>query len=150
MLATVSVISIGVIACLYAQRPPFGFIPTSEDLIHWGYKPRDGNRAFCSFYSFSEDFNSICLRADAELLSLGYKEVRLSMDNPDETRRYDTGRSDTGRERVVVLRKNLIPVSGRVDSSYSVRVGWVTIEIDDYRPYRTLLQRLVNKLKNAI
>ena len=72
------------------------------------------------------------------------------MDNPDETRRYDTGRSDTGRERVVVLRKNLIPVSGRVDSSYSVRVGWVTIEIADYRPYRTLLQRLVNKLKNAI
>ncbi len=78
-----------------------------------------------------------------------YKEVRLSMDNPDETRRYDR-MSDTGRERVVVLRKNLIPESGRIDGSYSVRVGWVTIEIEYYRPYRTSLQRLVNKLKNAI
>ena len=150
IIPTVSVITIGVIACLYPQRTPFGFIPTSEDLIHWGYKPRDGNRAFCSFYSFSGDFNSICLRADAELLSLGYKEVRLSMDNPDETRRYDTGRSDTGKERVVVLRKNLIPVSGRADDRYIESVGWVTIEIDDYRPYRTFLQRLVNKLKNPI
>jgi len=149
ILATVSVISIGVIACLYAQRPPFGFIPTSEDLIHWGYKPRDGNRAFCSFYSFPDDFNSICLRADAELLSLGYKEVRISMDNPDETRRYKTV-SDIDKARWVVLRKNLIPVSGRVDSSFSECVGWVTIEIEDYWPYRTFLQRLVNKLKNAI
>jgi hypothetical protein len=148
MLATVGVISIGVIACLYAQRPPFGFIPTSEDLIHWKYEPR-GGPAFRSFYSFSEDFNSICLRADAKLLLLGYKEVRLSMDNPDETRRYERV-SDTGQARLVILRKNLIPVSGRVDGSYSERVGWVTIEIDDYRPYKTLLQRLVDKLKNAI
>ena len=79
-----------------------------------------------------------------------YKEVRISMDNPNETRRYKAV-SDTDKARWVVLRKNLIPeTKWRAGNRYSERVGWVTIEIEYHRPFKTLLQRMVDKIKDAI
>jgi hypothetical protein len=150
LMATASVITIGVIAFLFAQRPPFSFIPTSKHLSNWQFKPKEpGKPASCSFYSFPADFNSICSSADAKLLSLGYKEVRFPWETPDEIRRYEK-ESDTGRARLVVIRNNRISEKGRIDNLYSDRVGWVVVEIDDYKAFKSLPQRLVDKLKDSI
>ena len=78
VLAATGVISLGVIAWLIIQRPlmqppPFSFIPTSDDLIHWQFDLEKeemlGVPGSCRIYSFPADFNSICLQADAELVA---------------------------------------------------------------------------------
>lgn len=120
LLAAAGVTTIGVIARFVIQRPiiqppPFGFIPTSDDLIHWQFELKEeempGMPGSCRIFSFPADFNSICLRADDELSSQDYKgPVRLSSTRTGEMRLYTcTERvSDTGRARSVRIVNNRI------------------------------------------
>lgn len=108
-MATVSLITIGVIAWLVIHRPlvqppPFSFIPTSDDLIHLQLELKDeipDMPGLFRIYSFPADFNSICLRADTELLSLDYK--KLWSKKTDEIGWYKRV-SDTGSSSVRLVR----------------------------------------------
>jgi hypothetical protein len=164
LLAATGVITIGVIAWLVIQRPlmqqpPFSFIPTSDDLIHRQVELKKeemlGVPGSCRIYSFPADFNSICLQADAELLSQDYKgPVRFTSPiNGEEMRLYTcTERvSDTGSARSVRIVNNRISErKWRADDHYSVRVGWVTVEVLDMALTLPLPQSLENTLKEIM
>lgn len=162
LMATVSVITSGVIAWFAIQRPllqppPFSFIPMSDDLIHWQFELKEEEMlavpGLCRIYSFPADFNSICLRADAELLSQDYKgPVRLSSTITGEMRLYmctERG-SDTGSARSVRIVNNRISDKRRADDRHSERLGWVTVEVTDVTLTLPLPQILEDKLKEFI
>ena len=163
LLATAGVIAIGVIVWLIIQRPlppqpPFSFIPTSDDLIHWQFELKEeilGVPGSCRIYSFPADFNSICLQADAELLSQEDKEVRVLSSittTGEEMRLYlCTERvPDTGSARSVRIVNNRISEKRRPDDRYSVRVGWVSVEVVDMALTLPLPQSLVDELNKHI
>ena len=160
LLAATGVITLGVIAWLIIQRPlpqqpPFSFIPTSDDLIHWQFELEEemlGVPGSCRIFSFPADFNSICLRADAELLSQDYiaLPLRFSSTKPDEGRLYICKErvSDSGSAGVVVIDNNRILEKGR--SGLRDRVGWVTVQVLDLALPSPLPESLEDKLKEWI
>jgi len=162
LLATTSVITIGVVAWLIIHRPliqppPFSFIPTSDDLIHKQIELKEPVPASCSFYSFPTDFNSICLQADAELLSQDYKAspLRFSSTNTGERSDYSSEmRLYTCKERVstgsavVVIQNNRILEKGR--DRLRKRVGWVTVQALDSALTLPVPQSLVDELNKHI
>jgi hypothetical protein len=154
-MATVSVITVGVIAWFAIQRPllqppPFSFIPISDDLIHWQFELKEeempGTAGSCRIYSFPADFNSICLRADAELSSQDY--MRFSMTRIEEFRQYVCKErvSDTGSAFSVRIVNNRISDKRRADSRHSERLGWVTVEVTDVTLTLPVPQSLVDEL----
>jgi len=149
LLATTGVITLGMIAWLFIQRPPFSFIPRSSDLIHMQIELKDPVPASCSFYSFPTDFNSICLQADAELLSQDYRALplRFSSTKPEEWRLYTCKErvADTGSAGVIVIHNNRILEKGR--SRLRDRVGWVTVQVLDLALTSPLPESLEDKLK---
>ena len=163
LLAATGVITLGVIAWLVIQRPlmqqpPFSFIPTSDDLIHWQFalkkEEMPGMAGSCRIYSFPADFNSICLRADAELLSRDYREVPVwsSRNKPYEVRLYTCMErvSDTGSALSVRIVNNRISKKRRVDDRLSERLGWVTVEVYDMALTLPLPQSFKDELKEFI
>jgi hypothetical protein len=136
------------------QPPPFSFIPASDDLIHWQFELKEeetpGMAGSCRIYSFPADFNSICLRADAELSSQDY--MRFSMTKLEEFRQYvcREGVSDTGSALSVRIVNNRIFKKGRADDRLSERLGWVTVEVYDMALTLPLPQSLEDKLKELI
>ena len=159
LLAATGVITLGVIAWLVIQRPlmqqpPFSFIPTSDDLIHWQFKLKEeempGMAGSCRIYSFPADFNSICLRADAELSSQDY--MRFSMTKLEEFRTYVCKErvSDTGSALSVRIVNNRISEKRRADDRLSERLGWVTVEVYDMALTLPLPQCLNDELKAEI
>ena len=168
LLAATSVITLGVIAWLIIQRPlvqqpPFSFIPRSDDLIHRQVELKEPVPASGSLYSFPADFNSICLQADAELLSQDYKAspLRFSSTNTDERsdyssemRLYTCKESVSAGSAVVVLQNNRILEKGRSRlrrrSRLRKRVGWVTVQVLDSALPLPLPQSLVDELNKHI
>lgn len=111
-------------------------------------------RPICLFQSRA-CFNAICLRADAELLSRDYREVPVpfSSRRPDELRLYTciervSGAGSGGTVRI--LNDRISDKRWRADDQYSVRVGWVTVEVIDLALTLPLSQSLKDKLKEYI
>ena len=159
VLAATGVITLGVIVWLIIQRPlppqpPFSFIPTSDDLIHWQFELEEeemlGVPGSCRIYSFPADFNSICLRADAELSSQDY--FRFSMTKLEESRQYVCKErvSDTGSALSVRIVNNRISNKRRADDRLSERLGWVTVEVYDFALTLPLPQSLVDEVNKHI
>ena len=104
----------------------------------------------CRIYSFPADFNSICLRADAELSSQDY--MRFSMTKLEEFRTYVCKErvSDTGSALSVRIVNNRISEKRRADDRLSERLGWVTVEVYDMALTLPLPQSLNDELKAEI
>ena len=162
LLAATGVITLGVIAWLIVQQPqmkqpPFSFIPRSDDLIYRQVELKEPVPLSGSLYSFPTDFNSICLQADAELLSQDYKAStsRFSSTNTNERSDYSSEmrlymckeRVSTG-SAVVIIQNNRILEKGR--SRLGKRVGWVTVQVLDSALTLPLPQNLEDKMKEFI
>jgi hypothetical protein len=104
------------------------------------------------YYSFEADFSDLCKAADVELLALGFKAHKSSMER-QKSRVYTLSKATSSKTVVIYDRRRFVKSPSAQWPRPSVADGWVTVKISRGRlplwPPRYLLYRLKRHLQGA-